>query len=72
MELKIDFPSIKGFSERNLKRMKKFYLEYKDYTIVPMALAQLPWSHNMVLIDKVKDKKIREWYRKVIFTTIHK
>ena len=30
---------------------------------MPTALAQLPWSHNMMLIDKVKDKKIREWYR---------
>lgn len=62
-ELKIDFPNIKGFSERNLKRMKKFYTEYKEYEIVPMALAQLPWSHNIMLIDKIKDKKIREWYR---------
>ncbi|MEG1705277.1 MAG: DUF1016 N-terminal domain-containing protein [Clostridia bacterium] len=55
-ELKIDFPNIKGFSERNLKRMKKFYTEYKEYEIVPTALAQLPWSHNIMLIDKIKDK----------------
>jgi len=29
-ELKIDVPNIKGFSSRNLKRMKRFYTEYKD------------------------------------------
>lgn len=63
IELKIDFPNIKGFSTRNLKRMKKFYVEYKENEIVPMALAQLPWSHNMLLIDKIKNKEVREWYR---------
>ena len=62
-ELKIDFPNIKGFSIRNLKRMKKFYTEYKEYEIVPTALAQLTWSHNILLIDKIKNKEIREWYR---------
>ena len=61
-ELKIDFPNIKGFSARNLGRMKKFYMEYMDNEILPMTLAKLPWSHNMTLIDKVKDKKVREWY----------
>lgn len=50
-------------AEINLKRMKKFYLEYKEHEIVPTPLAQLTWSHNMVLIDKIKDKEIREWYR---------
>ena len=29
-ELKLEFPNIEGFSVRNLKYMKKFYLEYKD------------------------------------------
>lgn len=62
-ELKLDFPNIKGFSARNLGRMKKFYLEYKDEAILPMALAKLPWSQNMTLIDKIKDKEKREWYR---------
>ena len=27
-------------------------------------VAQLPWTHNIILIDKIKDKKIREWYIK--------
>lgn len=29
-ELKIEYPNSKGYSVRNLKYMKKFYLEYKD------------------------------------------
>ncbi len=42
VELKVDFPTIKGFSARNLRRMKKFYLEYKDEEILPPAVAKLP------------------------------
>lgn len=58
-ELRLDFPNIKGFSARNLRRMKKFYLEYKDEEILPPAVAKLPWTHNIILIEKVKDKSIR-------------
>ncbi len=62
VELKIDFPNIKGFSARNLRRMKKFYLEYKDEEILPPAVAKLPWTHNIMLIEKIKDKNKRFWY----------
>ena len=30
IELKVNFPNIKGFSERNLLNMKKYYLECKN------------------------------------------
>ena len=62
MELKLEYPNMKGFSERNLKRMKRFYKEYKDYTIVPQAVAQLPWGHNILLIEKIKNIDIRKIY----------
>lgn len=61
-ELKLEFPSIEGFSVRNLKYMKKFYLEYKDYELVQRTVAQLPWRHNIVLMSKIKDNKIRKLY----------
>ena len=61
-ELKIEFPNIEGFSVRNLKYMKKFYLEYKDDEIVQRTVAQLPWRHNIVLMSKIKDNKIRKLY----------
>lgn len=65
--LRIEFPNTDGFSERNLSRMKKFYEEYKDLSILPTALAKLPWSHNMLLLDKVKDLEIRKWYAEKCF-----
>ena len=61
-ELKISFPNLKGFSVRNLKYMKSFYLEYKDDEIVQQLVAQLPWGHNLLLLDKIKDKNIRKLY----------
>ena len=42
--------------------MKKFYEEYKDLSILPPAVAKLPWTHNCILLDKIKDEKIRNWY----------
>lgn len=55
-ELKNPSPNQKGFSIRNLKYMKTFYNEYhNDIEFVHLG-AQLPWKHNVSLIEKVKDK----------------
>ena len=41
-DIKNDMPEIKGFSERNLKRMIRFYREYPFLSeFVPQAVAQL-------------------------------
>lgn len=41
-DLKNELPEEKGFSERNLKRMVRFFLEYSDLApIVPQAAALL-------------------------------
>ena len=61
-ELRLEFPNTDGFSVRNLKYMKKFYLEYKDDEVVQRIVAQLPWRHNIVLMSKIKDNEIRKIY----------
>lgn len=61
-EMKIEFPNIRGFSVRNIKNMKKFYTELNTNEKVQMASAQIPWSHNMTILDKVKDTDERLWY----------
>lgn len=40
-DIRNDLPDIKGFSERNLKRMRAFYNEYSELAIRPLAVAQL-------------------------------
>ena len=62
MELKLEFPNMKGLSARNLARMRSFYKEYKNLSILPVTLAKLPWTHNYTLIEKVKDEEKRFWY----------
>ena len=62
LELKLEFPNMKGLSPRNLRRMRIFYKEYKNVQNWPVTLANLPWTHNYTLIEKVKDKKKRLWY----------
>lgn len=61
-EIKVSFPQLKGFSVRNLKYMKRFYLEYFNDEKVQQFVALLPWGHNVVLMEKIKDKKIRKLY----------
>ena len=60
--LKIEFPNVDGFSPRNLARMRKFYVTYGDLSNLPPAVANLPWTHNFVLIEKVKAPEKRIWY----------
>ena len=67
VELKSEFPNMKGLSPRNLSRMRVFYKEYKDIKNLPVPLANLPWTHNYTLIEKVKDIDKRKWYAKKCF-----
>ena len=60
--LKIDYPDTTGFSPRNLARMKKFYETYLDLSNLPPAAAKLPWTHNSILIENIKDEEKRRWY----------
>lgn len=57
LELKLEFPDMKGLSPRNLSRMRVFYKEYNN----------LPWTHNYVLIEKVKEYQKRLWYAEKCF-----
>lgn len=61
LELKLEFPNAKGFSTRNLSRMRVFYQEYGSIKKLPPLVANLPWTHNYILLEKIKDKKIRMW-----------
>ncbi len=61
-DLKIAFPDAKGYSVRNLKYMAKFASVYTDEEFVQQAVAQIPWGHTVVLLDKFTDDTIRNWY----------
>ena len=67
IELKISFPTIRGFSVRNLKSMKKYYIECSQNEFVQKSSAQIPWSHNILILEKIKDNNQRVWYMKQTF-----
>jgi predicted nuclease of restriction endonuclease-like (RecB) superfamily len=61
-DLKREFPEMKGFSRTNLLYVRSFAEAYPDLELVHQLGGQIPWKHNYVLLDKVKDHSQRVWY----------
>ena len=61
-DLRTAFPEMKGFSPRNLKYMRAFAQAWPDDEFVQEVLAQLPWYHQLALLDKLPDPETRRWY----------
>ena len=83
VDLKNDYPEIKGFSVRNMQCMMQFFIEYNQeltmIKVVPSQITQsviaqsweynftlpvkhLDWTHNLILMQQVKDIRARYWY----------
>lgn len=62
IDLQAEFVGVKGFSERNLHRMKLIYEEMQANSISPQAVAKLNWGHTSLIFSKIKEKKQREFY----------
>jgi predicted nuclease of restriction endonuclease-like (RecB) superfamily len=74
-DLQTAFPAVGGFSRPNIYRMRAFYLAYAQpgefvsqparqsaFSGPPEPMASLPWFHNVLLIEKLKDPTERLWY----------
>ncbi|NWC92830.1 MULTISPECIES: YhcG family protein [unclassified Pseudomonas] len=61
-DLRSAFPEMKGFSPRNLKYMRAFAEAWPDPEFVQGVLAQLPWYHQLALLDKLPGPETRRWY----------
>lgn len=55
-------PEIKGFSDKNLWRMRQFYETYKDLPKLSTGLRELSWSHNLAIFSRCKTTVEREFY----------
>ena len=51
VDLKKAFPEMKGFSPRNLKYMRAFAEAWPEEEFVQEAVAQIPWDHNVRILD---------------------
>lgn len=55
-------PTLKGFSDKNLWRMKQFYETYKESPKLSALLRELPWTHNTIIFSRCKTVEEREFY----------
>lgn len=62
-DLKSEFPDMKGFSLRNLKYIRQWFLFWSQESPIGQQLvAQIPWGHNLVIISKIKDAEEALFY----------
>ena len=55
-------PTLRGFTRRNLFRMRQFYEAYREDPIVSPLVTQLPWSHHLIILGQSKRPEEREFY----------
>jgi predicted nuclease of restriction endonuclease-like (RecB) superfamily len=61
-DLRSEFPGMTGLSVSNLKYMRVFAREWPEAPIGQQLVDQLPWGHNILLLTKLDDQELREWY----------
>ncbi len=61
-DLQNRFPGIKGFSERNLWKMRDFYVSYSVNEKLQPLVAEIGWTHNAYILEKCKEPLEREFY----------
>lgn len=58
-------PEIKGFSDKNLWRMKQFYETYKDFPKISPLVREISWTHNLLIFSRCKTIEEQEFYIKL-------
>jgi predicted nuclease of restriction endonuclease-like (RecB) superfamily len=61
-DLREAFPDMGGLSSRNLLAMKVFAREFPEGPIAQQPVAQLPWGHVLQIMQRVKEREVRDFY----------
>ncbi|HET9505249.1 MAG TPA: PDDEXK nuclease domain-containing protein [Hymenobacter sp.] len=61
-DLQAEFAGMAGFSSRNLWYMQEFYSAYKDDAILQPLVAEINWTHNLLILTKCKSAAERLYY----------
>lgn len=56
------FPGMRGFTRRNLFRMRQFFEAYRTDKRVSPVVTQLPWTHHLIILSQVRSVEAREFY----------
>ncbi|MBR6063647.1 MAG: DUF1016 family protein [Bacteroidales bacterium] len=57
-----EIPDVKGFSDKNLWRMKQFYEFYSEKEKLSPLVRELPWTHNLIIMSRCKSDEERLFY----------
>ena len=58
------YPDVKGFSPRSLRRMRDFYRTYENHSALLSRAMKLGWIQNVVIMEADLTMDLREWYMK--------
>ena len=61
-DLRSLYPDTQGYSATNLWQMRRFFLTYRDDTILQQLVKEIPWGQNLLIIAKAKDPDERAYY----------
>ncbi len=61
-DLQDEFPDLRGFSRRNIFYMRQMFLTYAEDSKVQPLVAQIAWTHNVIILQRCKDPLEREFY----------
>ena len=60
--LQANYPEAKGFSPRNLRRMREFYRAYADSPELLTLALKLGWTQNVAILEGCEGRRERAWY----------
>lgn len=61
-DLKTEFPEMRGFSPQNLWLIRQFYTEYQQMPNLQQLVGEIPWGHNILIMQRIKDEAARRYY----------
>lgn len=59
-------PEIKGFSDKNIWRMKQFYETYNDFPKLSPLVREISWTNNLLIFSRCKSIEEMEFYLKLV------
>jgi len=61
-DLQATYPGKTGYSTRNLWEIRRFYETYKNFPNMQQLVAEIPWGHHLLIMQKIKSIEEKEYY----------
>ena len=60
------YPATEGFSPRNLRRMRAFYMAYEESPEITRLAMYLGWTRNVAILERCGSNEERTWYIRAV------